>query len=185
MLNDAGKVILFGHSAGGAVAQQYAAKHPDRVLKMILVGSSVADNYQSNSWVMINLGPGLYTTSIGSPPQKPDKADKWLKALPNSHPLANPKHNATILDDTGPIRYTTWWSVSKSFAGYDKGLLKRCTAPVLVVYGETDNDYTGKGGAKSIAKSFPNATMVEISKSSHWPFLENPSGFWPVVEAFL
>ena len=42
MLNDAGKVILFGHSAGGAVAQQYAAKHPDRVLKMILVGRQSA-----------------------------------------------------------------------------------------------------------------------------------------------
>jgi pimeloyl-ACP methyl ester carboxylesterase len=179
------KVILFGHSAGGAVAQQYAGKYPDRLLKMILVGSSVADNYQSNHWIMINLGPGLYTTSIGSPPQKPNKADKWLKDLPNSHPLANPAHNATILDGTGPIRYTTWWPVSKSFAGYDIGLLKGCSVPVLAIYGDHDNDYTGKGGAKTTAKSFPNAVAVKIWDSSHWPFLENPSGFWQVVEEFL
>jgi len=185
VLNGAEKIILFGHSAGGSVAQQYAGKYPDHLLKMILVGSSVADNYQSNHWVMINLGPGLYTTSIGSPPQKPNKADKWLKDLPNSHPLANPKHNATIMDGTGPIRYTTWWSVSKSFAGYDTGLLKKCSASVLVIYGDHDNEYTGKGGAKTIAKSFPDAVAVGIPDSSHWPFLENPSGFWPVVEGFL
>jgi pimeloyl-ACP methyl ester carboxylesterase len=187
LLHDADKIILFGHSAGGAVVQQYAAKYPDRLEKMILMGSSVAvaDNYQASHWVMINLGPGLYTTDIGSPPQNPSKADTWLNDLPNSHPLANPAHNSTILDDTGPIRYTTWWSVSKSFAGYDTKLLGGCPAPVLAIYGDHDNDYTGKGGAKSIAKSFPNAVVVGIPDSSHWPFLENPSGFWHAVESFL
>jgi len=121
-LLQADRIIVLAHSSGGAVAQHYAATYPSNLQALILVESTKANNDMSQTWVWRVLGPGLYGTALGFPPKNPDKADQWFFDSGNKDDmkrLYNPAKNATILESTGPIRFSTWFSVSQVRNGYD------------------------------------------------------------------
>ena len=45
------RFILFGHSFGGAVAAAYAARHPERVERLILIGT--AARFELSRWIRV------------------------------------------------------------------------------------------------------------------------------------
>jgi proline iminopeptidase len=179
---------VIGHSAGGALAQRYVLEHPDHVRRMVLVGSTSANNNMSNTLVWRVLGPGLYATAMGLPPADPIRADEWFRTdqvTSDSRRLFDPT-DPTPLHDTGPITFATWFAVSQSLAGDDRAArLRHQRTPTLVVYGEADSPYTGARAAKRIASTLPEATAVCVPRSGHWPFLENPVEFRRIVGEFL
>jgi proline iminopeptidase len=185
----ADRVILIGHSAGGALAQHYAAAHPGRVERLVLVGSPPANNSLWSSVFWAVFGPGMYTLALGTPPADADAADAWLASAPEAEDLKRLHDKAKrdlVLQDNGPCHYHTWFAVSQSLAGADLSpTLPRFRGPVLIAYGVSDSPSTGADAAKSIQRLLPQARVAPIEESGHWPFLENPEAFLPIVEEFL
>lgn len=184
----ADRMAILAHSAGGAIAQHYAAAHPERIDRLVLVASTTANNNMSSGRLWRSLGPGLYAAALGLPPRDPERADDWFTTTQvdeDRKRLFDPDRSH-LLVDSGPSRFTTWFAVSQSLAGRDLSeQLLRVTAPVLVVYGDADDAHTGAKAARRIGRSFPAGRLAAIASSGHWPFLENADEFLATVSSFL
>ena len=181
-------IVLLGHSAGGALAQHYALRHADRLDRLVLVGSTSANNSLRPGVVWRTLGPGLYATQLGMPPAGPDEADAWFATTQldgDTRRLFDPART-DVITDSGPLTFTTWFAVSQSLAGdAHDDQLRRVDVPTLIVYGEADSPYTGEPTAQRLHDLLPRSRTVRVARSGHWPFLENPDDFRAAVEPFL
>jgi proline iminopeptidase len=185
---EAEQIDLIGHSAGGALAQRYTLEHPTNVRRLVLVGSTAVNNNMSHATLWHLLGPALYATAMGMPPSHSGQADAWFQSdqlEADTRRLFDPTDSKPI-QDTGPSTFATWFAVSQSFAGGDKAAqLKELQTPTLVLFGEADTPYTGARNATRLTTLLPHARSICISRSGHWPFLENPEEFQHVVGEFL
>ena len=76
-------------------------------------------------------------------------------------------------------RYTV-----SSLGAFDwRGALGAVKAPVLVVHG--DADVISADSASEWAAAFPNAQLTLLAGVGHFPYVESPEQFYPVVKTFL
>lgn len=185
---DAERIILLGHSAGGALAQRYALAHPERVERLIMVGSTLANGGQAPGWLWRAAGPALYSAQLGFPPRDAQAADEWFveQVSPDELGRLYDPSRAHIIEGSGPNTFTTWLAVSRSLAGSPLADdLARLDIPTLIVYGGADSVHTGQRTAERLQEFIPGARIAEIPGSGHWPFAENPAAFQAVVREFL
>jgi proline iminopeptidase len=184
----ADKVIIFGHSFGGALAQRYSLAYPDRVEKLILAGSIKINNGMKSPFFWRYFGPALYATAMGLPPRNGAEADAWMTAYADKEipgRMADPA-NAAKLRDTGTVSFVTWRDITASLAGKDyRNELSKFQPETLFIYGAHDDVYTGEPVAKELAGMMPNFRMVRFEHSGHWMYVEEPEHFVDVVNGFL
>ncbi len=185
---NAEKVIILGHSFGGALAQRYSIVHPDRVEKLILVGSIRINNGMKSPLIWRYLGPALYSMALGLPPRESREADIWMTSSADAGVaarMADPA-NAVLLADTGTVSFVVWRELTASLAGSDHRLaLSQFQPETLFIYGAHDEVYTGEPVARELASIMPNLSMVRFESSGHWPYLEEPERFRDVIRSFI
>jgi proline iminopeptidase len=182
------KIIVIGHSAGGALAQRYALAYPEHVERMILVSSIRINNGVGLPLLWDAFSPVLYALGPGFPPSDPEKADEWFSKLnlSTSLPRLSDPANRSLIEDSGYISFATWREVSRSLEGPDfAGELRKLQVMTLVMYGAADADATGKANATAICDLLPDCTLAGFEHSGHWPFLEEPEKFEEVITSFF
>lgn len=182
------KIILIGHSAGGALAQRYALAHREHVESLILVASVQINNGVSAPLVWDVFSPALFILGAGFPPANPEAANEWFGQLllPSSLPRLYDPSRKSLIEDSGYVSFATWREVSRSLEGPDfKENLRQLPVRTLVIYGAADAAYTGEANATALCTLLPNCTLAGFAQSGHWPFLEEPERFSAEVTAFL
>jgi proline iminopeptidase len=185
------KIHVLGHSFGGLVAMAYAGAHPDRVASMILVSSGPPDSAThraGNAVFEARYAKLLAEKKIPEtlPPVVGDDCREQSNAIVPVL-FADP-------DFKGPLEEskTTQCSVrvqaatGKLFREYDlRPKLKGFKAPTLVVVGAADP--FGEAGAKATVQALERAQpqYAILPKCGHFPWVECPEAFRPVVEEFL
>jgi pimeloyl-ACP methyl ester carboxylesterase len=158
-----GKVILVGNSLGGWVASLYAQKHPEKVVRLVLV----------NGGPLVGDRPDITLT-----PHNREEARKTLGALLDPGGLQIPDF---VVDDivreaqTGPLmRLSQTASEMPKFLL--EGRLNEITVPVNLLWGESDQvmslDY-----ARRLQTQLPVAQLTTLSRCGHVPELECPKAF--------
>ena len=182
------KIVLVGHSAGGALAQRYALAHPERVERLILIGSIKINNGIGVPLLWDAFGPVLYAAGPGFPPADPEAADAWFAELmlTTSLPRLFDPADRSLIEDSGYVSFATWREVSRSLGGTDyAAALQALYIKTLVMYGAADGDATGKNAAASICGLLPECMLAGFERSGHWPFLEEPGAFQAAIHSFL
>jgi proline iminopeptidase len=179
--------LVFGHSYGGFVAQEFGIRHPERVAGLVLVGTTpgqlgsdeTADEYQGPT------PPAELITLLNSEPETDaDWAAMWRAAFPYFFHRPPGDALAGALDSTvfaadakrrsGRL-LKTWSSVDR---------LPRVTAPVLLIVGGFDT-VCSPPQSRRIARRLPNATIEVLKESNHWPWIEEPDRFSAVLARWL
>jgi long-chain acyl-CoA synthetase len=150
------KFILIGHSFGGAVATEYAVRHPERVERLVLIASAGEFKLQPMFRLGLNLPNwslrllGLFTR-------------RWLSAPPHA---LKPFYKQNL---------SRW-------VGWEK--FKSLQVPTLVIRGNRDRVFE-QGFFTEVTKSIPGAQEADIGVSGHMVMLERREAVNRAIERFL
>lgn len=179
--------LVFGHSYGGFVAQEFAIRHPGRVAGLVLVGTTpgqlgsdeTADEYQGPP-----LPAELITLLNSEPGTDADCAVMWRAAFPYFFHRPPSDAVAAVFDSTvfaadakrrSRHLLQTWSSVDR---------LHWITAPVLLAVGGLDA-VCSPPQSRRIARRLPTAAVEVFKESNHWPWIEEPEAFSAVLARWL
>jgi len=156
LLKVKGKIILVGHSFGGAIVTEYALKNPDKVERLILIATAGEFKLQPTLKFALNL-PGWLLRMIEP------FTRTWLFAPPHALKLFYSKNMSK-------------WN------GWEK--FKSLAVPTLVIRGNRDLVFERPAFAK-VTKSIVGAEEADIGVSGHMVMLERREAVDRALERFL
>ncbi|MEP3279905.1 MAG: alpha/beta fold hydrolase [Stappiaceae bacterium] len=175
------QVVLFGLSQGVAIACEYAARHPDRVLGLVLYGGycrgwknrndpkTEAQTYAllelaRHGWGADNPAFRQVFTSLFVPDATREQAD-WFNELQK---ISTTSENAVRIDNAlGEVNIC------------DR--LSKVTAPALVMHCRDDAVIPYEEGRR-VAKLLPNSKFVSLDGRNHIPLETEPAWFRFIAE---
>lgn len=191
-----GRVDLLGHSAGATLALLYAARHPDRVGRLALIGPSP-------------LAVGLEVTDLDRRQvAELRRGEAWFPdAFAAFERVWSGDATAADWEAIAPFLYGRWDAAARArlareasekntdaaAAYYSSGALDpeatmaslaRLRAPVLLVAGEYDVALPPKRAAE-YAGLFPQAELAVQPSGGHYPWLDDPEWFVRTLAGFL
>ncbi|WP_405918940.1 alpha/beta fold hydrolase [Streptomyces longwoodensis] len=188
------RMDLLAHSAGGSLAMLYAARHPERVARLVLVTAipwalgcrpTAEDRLAA---ARLRRGEPWFAGAFPA-------FEAWLRDPAEYDPVVSPffhgrwdaaarAHDAAADEQCNDAAAEVYGSEGAYDPPATRAALARCTAPVLVLAGALD------GGprpdlAHRAAEAFPDARSVVQPGAGHYPWLDDPEWFSAQVDAFL
>jgi 2-succinyl-6-hydroxy-2,4-cyclohexadiene-1-carboxylate synthase len=180
------RAFWLGYSLGGRTALSLAARHPERVVALLLEGATagIADDAERAERVLADDGLAERIERDGVPAF----VDAW-EALPlwasqgslSAETRSRLRAQRLANDSTGLAN-----SLRGMGAGAQPSLwgqLGELRAPTLLLAGSLDVKFTAIAG--EMAHAFPDATMVPIEGAGHAAHLERPQLFAAAALRFL
>ena len=156
LLKVKGKFVLVGHSFGGAIATEYALKHPDKVERLILMATAREFKLQPMLRMALSLPTWLLRT-VGP------FTRKWLFAPPQ------------VLKQFYEQNMSHWNGWEK-FAALD--------VPTLIIRGNRDLVFE-RARFEKVTASIPDAEEADIGASGHMVMLERREAVGRAIERFM
>jgi proline-specific peptidase len=190
------RIDLAGHSAGGSLAVQYAARFPDRVSRLVLVNPSpravgveiadadrgeLADLRRDEPWypdtkaALERIWSGDFT-----------EAD-WTAIAPLSYrrwDAASQANETQSERETNQEAAMAYYSDGAVDPPSTRSALRNLEAPVLLIAGEYDVGLPPKR-AREFADLFPHAELAVLPRGGHYPWIDEPAWLVETVSAFL
>ena len=156
LLKVKGKIVLVGHSFGGAIVTEYALKHPDTVERLILIAT--AGEFNLNPLFRLGLALPAWLLRLIGPLTR-----SWLHAPPHA------------------LKKFYYDNLSR-WKGWEK--FGELNVPTLVVRGNRDIVFEKPAFAK-VTESIPGAEETDIGASGHMVMLERREAVNRSMERFL
>ena len=172
------RAAVVGHSLGSMVAISLAADNPDRVSKVVLIGSTALVPVKRGDWLYDNtaamtgkLDPSTQFAKDWHPANQPTKVDPAFANAINEEILRIPPH--------------VWRSVMRELSYVPVGRhAPDVKAPVLVLSGGKDPLFPAEHH-QSLLKAFPNAEAQVFAELGHNPNWEQPDAVASAIDRFL
>lgn len=155
---------VVGWSMGGAVAQELALRHPERVRSLALLATYTSSDprgaARQRSWALLRerLAPQEYA----------DATWPWVYTVHDYHtPGLMEEALRRVLENPTPQPNEAYWRQVEAVLGHHtEGRLSAIAAPTLLVFGEEDL-LTPMRFARVLAAEVPHARLVTIPRAGH------------------
>jgi pimeloyl-ACP methyl ester carboxylesterase len=197
-------MALAGHSAGANFAALYAAEHPARVERLLMLDPGPASGALSAEFALARYSrtdPAEWNQQIawitafmtGQVPA--EEAVATCQALFTSvftPYFADPANHAAMrgryCEEPTATAQTAVFTLLTGLAAFEgawdaASIGEQITAPTLVVYGNAD--VLSLGNAQYWTAKIPGARLEVIDGAGHFPWLEKPAEFYTTVNTFL
>ncbi|WP_431959640.1 alpha/beta fold hydrolase [Actinacidiphila sp. bgisy160] len=192
------RFALLAHDAAAATAQAYAAAYPERLTHLVLVtpGSRLQGELPDDAREIFEsrVGEPWWPEAVAALAelQTADDLDRVRALLLQVAPMAyghwdEPQraHAAAEGGQLHPVpRAGFWQGVDEPGRLAVLARLREVTCPVLVLTGDRDA-ITGMRAGEVVAACFPHAVLRPLHAVGHFPWVDEPDLFRPVVEEFL
>jgi pimeloyl-ACP methyl ester carboxylesterase len=182
------RAVLIGHSAGGALAVEFALAHPERVAGLVLVSPAVVSGGGAPAWSR----PLLHTPQMA---RIGPLAMRQLGGQPGENFLAAAYADPTRLDPVDVRAYrlglqahdwdrALWELVKASREPRVFDALPRIEVPVLVLSGSEDSIVPVEQ-SRDVAGRLPRATLALLPACGHVAHEECPDATIAAVREWL
>ncbi|HEX2062147.1 MAG TPA: alpha/beta hydrolase [Thermoanaerobaculia bacterium] len=156
------RAAVVGHSMGSFVAQHLAAHHPERVQKLVLIGSSdTTVGSETVAWLWEQartFDRGISTEFV----------EQW-----QSNPLpVDAEFIALVKKETFAVRPHVWRGVARTLMTEDqRPFVRAIRQPTLILWGEHDQAFPA-ANQQRLQDALPHATFQRYDKAGHNPHWE-------------
>jgi pimeloyl-ACP methyl ester carboxylesterase len=170
------RATVVGHSMGSFVAQTVAIRYPERVKKLVLIGSgTVAGNE-----VIVGLNDFVQTLT--------DPVDSTFvyefQASTIFHPVPQPFLDAVVAESR-KLEAEVWKEALVGLINtVNAPRLGEIQAPTLVVWGDQDGIFP-RADQDALVAAIPNATLSVYPQTGHGLHWERPREFTRELEKFI
>ncbi|HKY74238.1 MAG TPA: alpha/beta hydrolase [Patescibacteria group bacterium] len=170
------KVMVIGHSLGGAIGAVLASQYPETVKKLVLVDAS-------GIRPELSAARKIWTVAV-----KGVNAVLGLPGLLTIQPMLR-----KTLYSFGPFKHSDYADISNDMLRetylniiHDdiSDRLVTVACPTLLVWGENDTE-TPLWQGKMMSALVPQSRLVTIPGVSHFSYLEKPETFYTALKEFL
>ncbi|HKA88239.1 MAG TPA: alpha/beta fold hydrolase [Haliangiales bacterium] len=183
------QIDLLGHSWGGYLVMAYAARHPERIRRLVIVDSA-APKWSDTVFLFKDIFPegqersdGLdFAEALGDAAAMDAKLREYFRWL-----FYSPEKRDAFVAQISPGVYNKAVNeaVERDVQRFDLNPeLRKFKFPTLVVTGRYDIN-VAPSVAYKIHKAIPGSQFVVFERSGHLPFYEEPEAFVRALEAFL
>jgi pimeloyl-ACP methyl ester carboxylesterase len=177
--------VLIGHSMGGMISLVYAATHPGRIGRLVIV----------DSIMLMPMDRVSKMREFGAKPARSYKTEEDLIARYRLEPaetqMAAPDVIRRMAEHSGRQDARGHWhhkADRRVYANFQQiagvPLWEKVKVPALVIKGEHSTRFTSDVLAEIRARA-PQVQMAEVPASDHHITLDNPQGFIDAVRKFV
>lgn len=186
------RFVMAGGSYGGFISMEYAIRHPERLIAMVLRDTSPDNSNEEMARAnalasaRVDLDLDKFARIMdGTTRDNDDLRACWAEILPLYDHVYDPVNVQRKVDAT-TYRYETHnWAFTQNMPHYDiTAQLPGITCPTLVTVGRGDW-ITPVACSEKIASLIPDARLEIFEKSGHSPQVEEADKFQRLVREFL
>lgn len=189
----AGPVDALGHSMAGLVLLAYALARPERIARLVLVGTGTGGRaYMRARGALWNRShPGFWglaplgILNMVLPTRAPERLMNNYIERRSFHDENLAEYDPVHLQDWGRAREgrPDWhWKVARYLDYRDR--LDEIEVPCLVACGRDDPQFP-PDCARELAEGLPNSRLICFAHSGHYPHIEEPAAFSEALASFL
>lgn len=173
------KCILGGVSTGGALALRFALKYPDRLDKLILIGSAGIKKGGKGEKGFLNLpiDKGLSTDPS-------DLLKLYLRQFSHDDAVSVEERMRYLETMTDKASLQCANQIIKANGMFTVTGITSINLPTLIIWGERDH-VLPESTASKFVKKIPGSRYVMIPEAGHLPHEESPEDFNTVILDFL
>lgn len=170
------RATVVGHSMGSLVAQHLAIDHPERVDRLVLVGSTADPRTEGAR----ELEARIETLTE---PEVPAFLRELSKHV--THRPLPEKFFEGVVAESRKVPLRVWRAASAGLMAFDRASdLSRIGAPTLIVWGAHD-DIFPRAQQERLAEAIPDATLRVYPDAAHAPHWEHPKRFTRDLARFV
>ena len=174
------RFVLLGHSLGAIMAAALCARHPERVLRLILSAPAAGYGKASAEERDARVGPRLSEMALLGPVGLAEKRARNLLA-PNASAEAI-AHVRSVMSQLRPDGYAQAYRLLGHADIFED--LRAISVPTLVMCGNADA-VTPEDGCRRIAAAIPGAHYETLPGVGHAAYIENPPQYDVALLRFL
>ena len=156
------KVTLVGHSMGGMTAITFALNHPDKVSKLVLVGTSAKMNFSGyiQLWIMMHIFSYEYD------PSEQVKKEAFDRAM-------------------NTPKFVTYDCATEFMKNYDiRDQVSKIKVPTLIVVGEKDKATTVEM-SRHLNREIEDSKLKIIPDSKHMVIIDKANELNEIIDMFI
>lgn len=175
------QIDLVGHSMGGMVAQEFVARYPQMVRRLVLAGTSPAFGKPGSDWQKEFLAARLQPLDEGKAPA--DFATELVEGMfGRNRDQKAMSHAALAMAQLPADSYRAALNCIVTFNRLDSLADIRC--PTLLISGSEDTNSAPKV-VERMAQKITGAEYVCMEGAGHLMTMEQPDAFNAIVREFL
>ncbi len=176
-LDDRGidRVVLVGGSMGGVVAQHFALRHADRVVRLLLVATG---GFTANETLALEKADALSAAQWNEEAVTPI-VDGFFHQRPSAPLLADYRRIALSASQRAAVEAARSNATNRTF-----DQLASIRVPTMIIQGRHDRARTPEHGAE-MRDRIAGSVLTVIEDAGHTPQLEQPERFHEAALPFL